>query len=397
MEQLVVRLGSNPSDPLSWIVWSNQESEIIASGELADGQGLTSLAERAGQRPITVLVPTSDILLKWVSLPAKASRKILAAIPYMLEDEISSDISQQFFALGPKKGNKQAVAVVSKEKLLLWLAMIENAGLSCDKIIPDVLALPLANQGWAILELAGQLLIRQDQWAGLQGEKPWLVQAINHYAKQQTEPLAIENYSDGELVELSHVAVEQKNLELPMKVLARGALDSKFNLLQGDFKPKTQNTGDWKKWRLAAVLAIIALLTTLLDKGTEQSYLSAQRAELKTQIDREYKRAFPNSGAYRDVKKTMRSKMAALEQGGGGASMLVMLSQLSSAFSASQVKPQTLRFDASRAELRMQAVARDFEALEQFKKLAEAQGFEVEQGAINNKDSQVIGSLSIRS
>lgn len=77
--------------------------------------------------------------------------------------------------------------------------------------------------------------------------------------------------------------------------------------------------------------------------------------------------------------------------------MLVMLSQLSSAFSASQVKPQTLRFDASRAELRMQAVARDFEALEQFKKLAEAQGFEVEQGAINNKDSQVIGSLSIRS
>jgi general secretion pathway protein L len=397
MEQLVVRLGSTPSDPLSWIVWSNQESEIIASGELADAQGLASLAERAGQRFITALVPTSDILLKWVSLPAKAGRKALIAIPYMLEDEISSDISQQFFALGPKKGNEQAVAVVSKEKLHLWLAMIKDAGLNCDKIIPDVLALPVAKQGWAILELAGQLLIRQDQWAGLQGEKPWLVQAINHYAKQQTEPLAIENYSNGEFVELSHVALEAQNLELPMKVLAKGALDSKFNLLQGDFKPKTQNTGDWKKWRLAAVLAVIALLTTLIDRGLEQSQLSTQRAELKAQIDGEYKRAFPNSAPPVKVKVIMAKRMAALEQGGGGASMLVMLSQLSPAFSDSQVKPQTLRFDASRAELRMQAVANNFEALEQFKKLAEAQGFEVEQGAINNKDSQVIGSLSIRS
>jgi general secretion pathway protein L len=397
MEQLVVRLGSTASDPLSWLVWSNQESEIIASGELKDAQGLASLAQRVGQRPITALVPTSDILLKWVSLPAKANRKILSAIPYMLEDEISSDINQQFFALGPKKGNEQAVAIVSKEKLQLWLAMIEDAGLLCDKIIPDVLALPVAKQGWAILELSGQLLIRQDQWAGLQGGKSWLVQAVNHYAKQQEAPLAIDNYCEADLIELKHVSLQAKSLELPMKVLAKGALDSKFNLLQGDFKLKTQNKGDWKKWRLAGVLAVIDLLTTLIDKGIEQGQLSSQRLALKAQIDSEYKRAFPNAGGYRDLKKTMRSKMAALEQGGGGASMLVMLSQLSSAFADSGVKPQTLRFDASRAELRMQAVANNFEALEQFKKLAEEQGFKIEQGAINNKDSQVIGSLSIRS
>jgi general secretion pathway protein L len=397
MEQLVVRLGSGPSDPISWIVYSTQENEIIASGELANAQDLSSLSERAGQRPITALVPTSDVLLKWVSLPAKAGRKALAAIPYMLEDEISSDINEQFFALGPKKGNKQAVAIVSREKLQSWLLCIEQAGLTCDKLIPDVLALPQARQGWALVELSGQLLIRQDQWNGLQGEKSWLVQAINHYAKQQTDPLNLENYSGEELAELSHVDLEKMPLELPMKVLAIGAGNVKFNLLQGDFKTKKQANGDWKKWRLAAALATLALLTTLIDKSIEQNHLSAKRVQLSAQIKAEYKRAFPNAGAFRDVRKTMRSKMAALEQGGGGASMLLMLSQLSSAFSDSQVKPQTLRFDASRSELRMQAVANNYEALEQFKKLAEAQGFEVEQGAINNKDSQVIGSLSIRS
>jgi general secretion pathway protein L len=73
-----------------------------------------------------------------------------------------------------------------------------------------------------------------------------------------------------------------------------------------------------------------------------------------------------------------------------------MLSQLSAAFETSNVKPQTLRFDNSRSELRLQAVAQNFDALDKFKRQAEAQGFTVDQGAINQKDDQVIGSLSIR-
>ena len=397
MEQLVVRLGSNTSDPIHWIVWSNQQNEIIASGELPDAQELSSLAERAGQRPVTVLVPASDTLLKWVTLPAKAGRKAMTVIPYILEDEISSDIALQFFALGPKKGNEQAVAVVARDKLQGWLEVINQAGLNCDKIIPDVLALPVASEGWSILELGSQVLIRQDQWEGLLGEKEWLVQAINHHAKQQTNPLIIDNYSDTELTGLTHVEVKEQALEIPMKVLATGAINARFNLLQGDFKPKNQSTNDWKKWRLVASLAGIVLLTSLVDKVFEQQQLNAQRTELRTQINAEFKRAFPGAPKARDIKKVMQTKIAALEKGGGGSSVLTMLGQLTPAFAESQVKPQTIKFDASRTELRMQAIASNFESLEQFKKLAEAQGFAVQQGAINNKDSQVIGTLTIGS
>jgi general secretion pathway protein L len=93
----------------------------------------------------------------------------------------------------------------------------------------------------------------------------------------------------------------------------------------------------------------------------------------------------------------MTRQMKVLEQGGGKTSMLFMLSQLKSAFEESNVKPQTMRFDSSRSELRIQAVATNFDALDKFKRQAEAQGFTVEQGSINQKDNQVIGSLSIRS
>ncbi|PKG97948.1 type II secretion system protein GspL [Paraglaciecola sp. MB-3u-78] len=405
MEQLVVRLGANPDEPIHWIVWSSQQNEIIASGELPNAAQLATLADRAGRRPICALVPTSDILLKWVALPAKAGRKALAAIPFILEEEISGDISQQFFAFGPKNGNKQAVAVVNKEKLQSWLNIIEDAGLACDQVIPDVLALPLADKNaWSILELGQQLLVRKDDWAGLQGERDWLIQAINHharqYAKQTEQALLVNDYSGTDLADMAgmeNLEVSVMPLELPMKVLAQGVKLTEFNLLQGEYKISTKVGGQWKKWRLAAVLAVIALFTALIDKSLEQSRLSEQLDTLKAQVSSEYQRAFPNAGAYRDLRTTMTRQMKTLEQSGGGASMLIMLSQLRPAFEESQVKPQTMRFDSSRGELRIQVVASNFDALDKFKRQAEAQGFTVEQGSINQKDNQVIGSLSIRS
>ena len=402
MEQLVVRLGANPDEPIHWIVWSSQQNEIIASGELPDASQLTTLTNRAGRRPICALVPTSDILLKWVELPAKAGRKALAAIPFILEEEISGDISQQFFALGPRDGNNQAVAIVNKEKLQSWLNIIENAGLTCDQLIPDVLALPIADKNaWSVLELGQQLLVRKDDWSGLQGERDWLIQAINHHARQYVKlnekALLVNDYSGTDLTGIDNLDVSVMPLELPMKVLAQGFQSAKFNLLQGEYKINNKVGGQWKKWRLAAVLAVIALFTTLIDKSLEQNKLEEQLAALKVQVNSEYKRAFPKAGAYRDLRTTMQRQMKALEQRGGGASMLIMLSQLGPAFEESNVKPQTMRFDSARGELRIQAVASNFDALDKFKQQAEAQGFTVEQGSINQKDNQVIGTLSIRS
>ncbi|MBT1065841.1 type II secretion system protein GspL [Bowmanella sp. Y26] len=396
-EQLIVRLGATPQEPVQWLVWSNAEQDIIASGEFSDAEQLTSLKDRAGSRPVTVLVPASDVLLHWVTMPAKASRKALTAIPYMLEDELCSDIDSQFFAMGPRQGNQQAVAVVNRDSLQQWLSTLQQAGLSCHKLLPDVLALPVQENGWSLLQIGEQLLIRQDQWKGLQGETSWMLDALLHHAKQLSEPLSIANYSSLTLPDSPNLLQQAEPLEMPMKVLAQGALASQMNLLQGEFKPKRQQQGQWQKWRLAAILAGIALSTSLIDKGIQASQLASQREQLDAQIEAEFKRAFPEVKRIVNVRSQMNQKLNELQQGGGGASMLVMLSQLSPAFAQSKVLPQTLKFDGKRAELRMQAMADNFEALEQFRRLAEGQGFTVEQGAINNTDSKVVGSLSVRS
>lgn len=397
MENLVIRLGSNIQDPVQWLVWSAQEQEIIASGILENAEQLSSLSERAGQRPVTVLVPGCDFYLKWVTLPVKSSRKAMTAIPYMLEEELSNDISEQFFAIGIRKAQQQSVAVVSKAKMQLWLDCLLEAGLYCDKMLPDILALPYNLETWSFMSLGDNAIVRQDEWQGMQGNISWILPAIEHYAKQQNTPLEIANHSEQSLANLANVSVQEQPLEMPMQLLANGALKSNFNLLQGEYKPKQQASGDLRKWRLVAVLAAVALLVTLIDKGFETNQLKQQNNLLTEQMRSEYKRAFPNKPPPVNIRKAMERDIAALQRSGGGVSVIAMMTQLADAFDNSNVKPQSIRFDSARTELRLQAVANDFESLEMFKRLAQQKGFSVEQGAINNKDNQVIGSLSIRS
>ena len=397
MEQLLVRLGANHTDPISWLVYSRTEDEIIASGELPNAEALSSLTERAGQRSVIALAPSSEILLKWVELPPKAGRKIISAIPFMLEDELATDISQQFFAIGPKRGDEQAVAVVSHEKMELWQSWLSEAGLFCDTIIPDVLAVPVTENGWSVLTLGEQLLVRQDTFKGVQGEATWLLPTLVHFTAQQESPITITNYAGIDLSTLPNIEEAQAPLELPMQVLAKEAMRSSFNLCQGDYKVKRKRSGVLNQWRIAAVLAVLALCTSLIDKGFSLYQLKAQNQALSSEINTAVKAGFPNIGTYRNVRLKLQSELAKLEQGGGSASMLIMLDQLAPAFSATDVKPQTLRFDATRTEIRIQAQGKNFEALEQFKRTAENAGFVVEQGAINNRDNGVVGTVSVRS
>ena len=397
MEQLLIRLGATEADPISWLVWSTAEEEIIASGELPNADALSTLAERAGHRAVIALAPSSEILLKWVALPPRAGRKVLSALPFMLEDELATDISEQFFAIGPKVGDSQAVAVVSHAKLQMWQQWLADAGLFCNHLIPDVLAVPVTENGWSVLTLGEQMLVRQDTFQGIQGEQAWLLPTLGHFTSQQEAPVVITNYAGIDLSGVPNITVNDAPLELPMHVLAKEAMSSSFNLLQGEYKVKRTRNNAWAQWRVAAVLAVLVLCTSLVDKTVTLYQLKSDNAALSSEINQAVKSGFPNIGVYRNVKLKLQYELDKLSKSGGDASMLVMLDQLSEAFASTQVKPQTLRFDATRTEIRIQAQGKSFEALEQFRRQAEGAGFTVEQGAINNRDDNVIGTVSIRS
>ncbi|XOV80158.1 MAG: type II secretion system protein GspL [Aestuariibacter sp.] len=397
MQHLVIRFSGSADEHIQWLAWSSEQNDIIASGELASHTELSTLSDRVNADQVIALVPACDVKLISLDLPAKASRKILQAIPYMLEDDVVGNVEQHFFALAERQGTQQQVLVVAHQKMQSWLDALQKAGLHCQKMLPDVLALPEPESDWFGIQLNDEVLVRTGTFSGFVAEVSWVSELMSVEAKTHEQPIVLSAGTDIDMVTVANVDKQLVPSVLPMQLLAENAIRCNVNLLQDRYKVKKQRSAATHQWRLAAILAGVAVLTTFIDKGIEASQLSSQTEQLQQQIVAEYKRAFPNARRIVNVRSQMSQKLTAMQQAGSGISMLAMLSQLESAFAQSDIKPQSMRFDKGRSEIRMQAVAGSYEALESFKRLAEQQGFTVEQGAINNRDEQVIGSLAIRS
>jgi general secretion pathway protein L len=414
MEKLAIRLGSTAHDPVHWLVWSDTEKEIIASGELPNIDALAQLKERAPHAEVVCIVPGCDVVLKTVQLPARANRKVLNAIPFMLEDEVASDIAKSFFAFGKRIGDSQQVAVVLREQLEFWQDALKQADLYCDLLVPDTLALPYSKNTISLLSLGrheqSAFIVRADEWTGYQGEKSWTSVLLER--QLNAKPQSVVTYSEQQQIEYLEAFFAQTDTaeeaksdaptltanydKLPMQLLLDGALDANFNLLQGDFALKRKTTAQWDKWRLAAVLAAVALCVNLVSKTVELNSIKSQRQNIETSLQSSINQGFPELPKSRNKEVAIRNEMARLEQGGDGISMLVMLTQMSPSFANTGVTPQSIRYDATRTELRMQSVASNFESLEKFRREVQALGFEVDQGAINNKGDQVVGTIIIK-
>lgn len=392
MQRLIIRLGADLSAPIQWLVYNEQENEIIASGQLQNGHDLSSLKERGSSAEVIALLPASSVYFTQVELPKSASRKALSAIPFMIEEELCGDISTLFFALGNKDNNRQNVAVIAKDTINLWQHALIDADLFCTKLVPDAYCLPSSNDV-SMLEINDDVLVKFPDQVYLQGENSWVLPLAIDQAT--TKDLDIKCFSEIQNWPASQEAEFDFDL-LPMQLLMQGAIDADLNLFQGEFSVKRKVNPIWDKWKVAAALALIAICANLVVKTTELNSIKNERKLVRQQIEQAVEQGFPNLGAYRALKPALEKEMIRLEQGGGNLSMLAMLSRLGGAFEASGVKPQNIRYDGKRSEIRMQSVARSFEALERFRRDAQNLGFEIEQGPINNRGDEVVGVITVK-
>jgi general secretion pathway protein L len=395
VQRLILRFGGDLEAPVQWLVFSEPEQEIIASGELSDAMDLAALKARADSAEVIALAPCSEVLLTSVTLPPNANRKVMNAIPYMLEEDVCGDINQHFVAIGERTGEQQSVAVIAKEKIVMWQHALKDANIFCQKFIPDVLALPSQENTISIVQLGSDLVARFGNNQGLQGESEWLLPLLLEKAKH--EKLSVVCYSEIEgLEQYDDIEISFDYKDLPLLLMLKNIDANSLNFCQGPYVVKHAGNAHWQKWKLAAALAAIALTVNLVSKTIELNQIKSQRAEINQQISASIAQGFPNIGQYRQARLAVQNEMKRLEQGGGGLSMLAILSQLSDAFASTGVTPQTLRFDASRTELRMQSVANNFESLERFRRDIQSLGFEVDQGAINNQGDKVVGVVIVR-
>jgi type II secretion system protein L len=143
----------------------------------------------------------------------------------------------------------------------------------------------------------------------------------------------------------------------PLPLLAPQLADGQFiNLLAGDFALKSSYGGDWRRWRLAAVLA--ATLFAVHIAGLSLELLQQHRSEraLDAAIGAVARRALPGDSGTGAVRTRIEQRLLAAQSQSGGSGLLSALAALAQAVNGvNGASLQTLSFREGGLDLDLKA------------------------------------------
>lgn len=395
-EQLIIRLASEAHQTIHWLVWSESEKEIIASGDLDNAQALQLLTEKAQSRKVICLVPGVDVTLKSVAIKGTYTRQMQQALPYMLEDDLASDVDKLHFSVLAKETDLVEVAICYKSKLKMWLGWLADADIFCQRLIPEALALPLpTDQKWQALQLDQQWLIRSSKYQAWCCESDMLDNILQLHLLDKPEQ-QIESYSAIPSDCLGQW--QQKSVVLPMQLLAEGCLNNPINLLTGEFKVKKESNLQLSKWKLPAIAAAILFIVILVNAVIATKQAERKTLLVKHQVETLYQKAFPNQSPlrYSRIKKKLKGLLAESSISTQSDGLLSILNDLIPVFQAvPSLQIATLKFNGENQQISLAVSADSFQAFQLLAQKVPAK-YTLIQGALNNNKNRVSGVLTVR-
>jgi general secretion pathway protein L len=307
-EFLVIRLGETANDAVSWMV-------VDAQGTRRGNPGSGTLDEAAAavlERPVLVLVPGTEVITLFANIPAKGAR-LLAALPYALEDQLAEDVDNLHFAAGKRdEDGRMPVAVVTRERMDEWQQSLNAAGIYPQRMVPEYHGLMRVPNTLSMLVLADRVMFndgRETEFV-IPGISPadalattGILDATADDADTSRHLLVYCDAALGDRYEKDWALLRHELAEVDVNLLPDGALPklavnvaagAGVNLLQGSYGEKTRVATTLRPWRYAAMLVAGLLLVGLFGKGVDYYRLSKERDALQEQFAAEYQRLRPN-------------------------------------------------------------------------------------------------------
>jgi general secretion pathway protein L len=407
-EYLLVRLSKQPGTKVFWwIVDSELESEleevnsVRQQGELPSWHDVGELAEFAEQRPVFLLLCSADIVLKEITLPAGGQRQIEKMLPYLVEDDLAQDADSLHFTVLSRQDSQVYAAAVDRAWLTNILEQFDEAGMRVDKVLPDVLALPLTSEAdMSAVQLGDEWLIRQGRYHGVCIENAWMPLFSQSEWGEGGQGASVIAYSVKPESEKNNFQTwtEQVTDSIAM-LLYRGVLENPSTLLSGPFQKSSSWLKSWKVWRKTLVSLLIMLVLLLISQMVEISRMTQEAEKLRNESEHIFKTIFPERRRIPTIgylKRQMTDEVERVAAGGLNEGALALLTALSETIGDMQeIQLQNIHYDAQREDIRIDVQGKNFESFELTREKL-AQRFEVEQGPLNRANSLVSGSYSLK-
>ena len=386
----------------SWAL-VNDSGELtckISSGELSQAVDI------ARQHRTVVLLDASLTHISRVDLPTQNPQKMLRAIPFALEEQLADDIEDMHFVAGKAvKGQPVPVVAINRNIMDRLLDDFSQANIRVEAVIPDALCLPANPQQWCALFHQEQAILQTDSLHGSKFDRELFDALLSAELNQTDTPpqklllfsLEGEDAPDAPPADNIDVAQVQYNSH-PLVIFAGHYKQAaSLNLLQHAYKPQKQGGISWKRWRLAASLALVWLVLSLGVTGWQLHQLKQQNAQLQADIIKIYKQAFPKSKRIVNARVQMEQKLKELKTGGSGGDGIIEL-MASSAPALANNKAVTLKSISFRNNrLDVSVNSKDLATLQQLNtRLNKIDGIQSEIVSSSSEQNQVKASLRIK-
>jgi general secretion pathway protein L len=404
-EAIALRLEDTEARKLSWRSLGRNLSSISFAGEGSPEEAADLLK---GQR-LHVIVPTEKLLLTQVEIPTKNTQRLLQAVPYTLENDLTEEVDQLHFALGNRNPNQSTpVAVINEKSLLGWLDNIVSMGTQPLGFFPDTLCLPLIPSHWSIYLEPERALVRTGQSAGFSTE-PENLQTLLEIALSEapTPPEQMDIWVASNFDQPSALLLELEVLGIRLETVSDQAeltglladnLDAKqtLNLLQGKYKQVDRTTIQWRRWLPAIVVLGLLLVSNLALTLVEYMQYSGENQRLKAEIQQVFREALPETKRLVDPKVQMQQALRALNAApqSGRHNFLKLLSGGAPAIMQSPGgEIENLSFRDGQLDIKL--TINELQSLEKIKAAIEAKQFSVEIRSANATGKQVSAHLRI--
>jgi len=395
-------LRKDPGNESIWR-WLKLDVEGRPQGSIHAG-ALTDVAREASGQRIVVLVSGSDCLLTRVSIPGGSRQKLLRAVPYALEEQLSEEVENLHFAVGSTQvDDAWPVAVINKQFMDELTEGFSEAGLDVQQVIPEVLALPYSGDETSVLVENDVALVRTDSTTGFAVDSDnlgILLAARMTDDESALSPLRLFVREDSLRADMTELVGETRVEPFagdPLNVFAQGLDARSINLLQGDYS----RSGDWvallRPWRATAALLVAGILISNAVMGIDYFRLSRESEQLHAQIEQTFKEALPETRRIVNPRIQMQQQLDKLQrQQGTGGGFLSLLGQSGTVLKGMDgVEVSAATFRAGRLDVEL--TINNLQLLDQLKQaLMETGRLSVEiQSATTGQDQRVQSRLRI--
>ncbi|MBL6689655.1 MAG: hypothetical protein ISP91_04620 [Pseudomonadales bacterium] len=346
-----------------------------------------------------------DVLLTLANVPSRQYRQIVQAVPYVVEEQLATDVEDCFFALGERNYQGEIlVSVCDLDAMEARIEFLSRVDLVVDTMVSETSLVPVPESAQAVAVVldGSRVHVRQGNGCGLtlpSAQLPLVLGAGSERSgitvtgnEEAFETIALQL---GELEAAEEKIERQVIEESGFYLLCCQYTGSETNLLQGPYKVETKRSGGLVVWRSVAVLGGVALLLHLLLLAGQGVFLSRKASEYQSAASSLYESVFPNDRNVRDVRRRWDSHLGRSSDDSGG-DFISLLAQATQGIPGAGLTLQNVNFNESRGDLILQVLGDRSEALVQYTQKLTSAGLEAEIGTISQEGDSVRGSIKVR-